>query len=65
MNCVGIDVPKGKSTIAVMRPFGEVLVPPFEVQHTTSELMKLKNLLKDLDGESCVVMEFTQGFMSL
>ena len=24
MNCVGIDVSKGKSTIAVMRPFGEV-----------------------------------------
>lgn len=62
MNCVGIDVSKGKSTIAVMRPFGEVVVPPFEVQHTTSELIKLKNLLKDLDGESRVVMEFTGNY---
>ena len=26
MNCVGIDVSKGKSMIAVMRPFGEVVV---------------------------------------
>lgn len=62
MNCVGIDVSKGKSTVAVMRPFGEVVVPPFDVQHTTSELMKLKNLLKDLDGESRVVMEFTGNY---
>ena len=31
MNCVGIDISKGKSMIAVMRPFGEVVVSPFEV----------------------------------
>ena len=30
MNCVGIDVSKGKSMIAVMRPFGEVVISPFE-----------------------------------
>ena len=41
MNCVGIDVSKGKSMIAVMRPFGEVVVSPFEVLHTDSELSKL------------------------
>lgn len=28
MNCVGIDVSKGKSMIAVMRPFGEVVISP-------------------------------------
>ena len=44
MNCVGIDVSKSKSTIAVMRPFGEVVVSPIEVQHTAGELMKLTNL---------------------
>ena len=38
MNCVGIDISKGKSMIAVMRPFGEVVVSPFEVLHTDSEL---------------------------
>lgn len=62
MNCVGIDASKGKSTIAVMRPFGEVVVPPFEVQHTTSELIKLTNLLEGLDGESRIVMEFTGNY---
>ena len=48
MNCVGIDVSKGKSTIAVMRPFGEVVVSPFEVCHTASELSELARLLKSL-----------------
>ena len=50
MNCVGIDVSKGKSMIAVMRPLGEVVVSPFEVRHTANELSKLAGLLKNLDG---------------
>ena len=57
MNCVGIDVSKGKSMIAVMRPFGEVVVSPFEVRHTASELSELARLLKSLDGETRVVMD--------
>ena len=59
MNCVGIDVSKGKSTIAVMRPFGEVVVSPFEVCHTVNELRELARQLKSLDGETRVVMEST------
>ena len=62
MNCVGIDVSKGKSTIAVMRPFGEVVVSPFEVLHTDSELSKLARLLKSLNGETRVVMESTGNY---
>ena len=31
MNAVGIDVSKGKSMVCVMRPFGEVVLEPFEV----------------------------------
>ena len=62
MNCVGIDVSKGKSTIAVMRPFGEVVVSPFEVCHTVSELSELARLLKSLDGETRVVMESTGNY---
>ena len=48
--------------VAVMRPFGEVVVSPFEVQHTDSELGKLARLLKNLDGETRVVMEFTGNY---
>ena len=62
MNCVGIDVSKGKSMIAVMRPFGEVVVSPFEVCHTVSELSELARLLKSLDGETRVVMEATGNY---
>ena len=46
MNSVGIDISKGRSTIAVMRPFGEVVISPFEVPHTDSELSELARRLK-------------------
>ena len=62
MNSVGIDVSKGKSMVAIMRPFGEVVVSPFEVQHTDSELSELARLLKSLDGETRVVMESTGNY---
>ena len=62
MNSIGIDVSKGKSTIAVMRPFGETVIPPFECTHTESELEKLANLLKSLPGESRVIMEATGNY---
>ena len=62
MNSVGIDVSKGKSMVAVMRPFGEVVVSPFEVQHTYSELGDLINLLRNLDGETRVIMEATGNY---
>ncbi|MBR4158023.1 MAG: IS110 family transposase [Oscillospiraceae bacterium] len=59
MNAVGIDVSKGKSMVAIMRPFGEVVRSPFEVSHTGSELSELAKLLKSLPGETRVVMEYT------
>ena len=62
MNCVGIDVSKGKSMIAVMRPFGEVVLTPFEVQHTAIELSELTKTLKRLVGETRVVMEATGNY---
>lgn len=62
MNSVGIDVSKGKSMIAVMRPFGEVVVSPFEIHHTDSELCELTKLLSGLSGETRVVMESTGNY---
>lgn len=59
MNAVGIDVSKGKSMVAVIRPFGILVAKPFEVSHTAAELGKLANYLKSLDGETKVVMEHT------
>lgn len=59
MNAVEIDVSKGKSTIAVMRPFGEVVASPYDVGHTESELKELTRFLKSLPGETPVLMEYT------
>ena len=61
-NSVGIDISKGRSTVAVMRPFGEVVISPFEVRHTDSELSELARRLKSLDGETRVVMEATGNY---
>ena len=59
MNAAGIDVSKGKSMVAVYRPFNEMVAKPFEVRHTGSELKKLADYLKSLGGETRVVMEHT------
>lgn len=34
MNAAGIDVSSSKSTVAVLRPFGEVVKLPFDVRHS-------------------------------
>ena len=59
MNAVGIDVSKGKSMVAILRPFGEVVAVPYEVSHTDSELDQLAKVIKKLPGETRVVMEAT------
>lgn len=59
MNAVGIDISKGKSMVAVVRPFGELVMKPYEVRHTYSELSELATTLKSLEGETKVVLEHT------
>ncbi len=59
MNAVGIDVSKGKSTVAVIQPFGYVIAEPFDVLHTDTELKELVKYIKSLSGETKVVMEYT------
>lgn len=59
MNAVGIDVSKGKSTVAILRPFGEVVCLPFDVTHDYGSLERLADQIICLDGESRVLMEAT------
>ena len=54
MNAVGIDVSKGTSTVAIIRPFGEIVRKPFDVVHSPKELTELANLILSLEGESRV-----------
>lgn len=59
MNAVGIDVSSRKSTVAVLRPLGEVVCLPFDVTHDIAGLASLAEKLKAIDGETRVVMEHT------
>lgn len=59
MNAVGIDVSKGKSMIAILRPYGEIVSSPFEIKHTSNEISSLVEKIKSVEGESRIVMEHT------
>jgi len=59
MNAVGIDISKGKSMVAIMRPNGEVIKKPFEVPHNVGALETFGYSLKALEGETRVIMEYT------
>ena len=59
MISVGIDISKGKSTVCILKPYGEIVCSPFEVQHIDSELNSLNDILAKLDGEIRIVMEAT------
>lgn len=59
MNAVGIDVSKGKSTVAIMRPYGEIVASPFEINHTEDDFKKLVSQIQKLHGESRIIMEYT------
>ena len=59
MISVGIDVSKEKSTICILKPYGEIVMKPRAVQHTETELAKLTCELQMLQDEVRVVMEAT------
>lgn len=62
MISVGIDVSKGKSTICILKPYGEIVRSPFDVQHTNSELESLVQILEGLDEEFRIAMEATGAY---
>ena len=59
MISVGIDVSKGKSTVCVLKPGGEVLETPFEMLHTMEGILSLVNLIRSYPEEVRVVLEDT------
>ena len=59
ITAVGIDVSKGKSTVAVRRPGGEVVRMPFQVKHNAAELSNLVKTLQGIGGDVRIVMEHT------
>lgn len=62
MISVGIDVSKEKSMVCMLRPYGEVIVSPYEIQHTHSDLDGLCKRILSFDNEVRVVMEATGAY---
>lgn len=57
---VGIDVSKGKSTIAIMSAEGEIIEEPFEISHDIEGFELLENILKKLPKQDLkIVLEQT------
>ncbi len=59
MNAVGIDVSKGRSTVAILRPMGEVAQIPVDVNHDMVSLERLAYQILALGEETKVLMEAT------
>ena len=62
MLSIGIDVSKGKSTVCGMKPGGEIVYAPFEVQHTREGMSELVSLLHNSGEEVRVVLESTGSY---
>lgn len=59
MISIGIDASKGKSTICIIKPYGEIVKKPFIVEHTKESLNKLILDIQNLDGEKRFFIEAT------
>ena len=59
-NCLAIDVAKGKSMITLISSCGEVLIDPYEVNHSINDFSNLLNRIKKLKLDNIsVIMEST------
>lgn len=59
MNAVGIDISKGKSMMAALRPMGEVALLPREYAHTEVGLEQMAYAIIALGEDTRVIMEAT------
>ena len=59
MISVGIDVAKGKSTVCILKPYGEIVSRPFDISHTEKDLHALATMILRFDDSVKVVLEST------
>lgn len=62
MISVGIDISKEKSTVCILKPYGEIVCSPYELTHTEKDLSGLADMLLRLDEETRVLMEATGAY---
>ena len=59
-NCLAIDVDKGKSMVSLISSCGEVLIDPYEINHSINDFTNLLNRIKKLKLDSVsIIMEST------
>ena len=59
MLAVGIDVSKSKSTVTILNTDGSVLVKPYTMEHTQSDMCALADYLRTFDEPLTILMEYT------
>ena len=59
MISVGIDVSKGRSTVCILKPGGELIEPPFEMLHNYESINALIAMINSYNEETRVVLEDT------
>ena len=59
-NCLAIDIAKGKSMVTLVSSSGQVLIEPYEINHSINSFTNLLNRINNfkLDNIS-VIMEST------
>ena len=62
MISIGIDISKEKSTVCMLRPYGEVVEAPYEVEHTEHDLNTLIERIKSFHEDVKVVLEATGSY---
>ena len=62
MISVGIDISKDKSTVCMLRPYGEVVEAPYSIDHTEQALNALIEHITSFDEDVRVVLEATGGY---
>ena len=59
-NCLAIDVAKGKSMVSLISSCGEVLIDPYEINHSINDFTNLLNRINKFKLENIsVIMEST------
>jgi len=59
-NCLAIDVAKGKSMVTLVSSCGEVLIEPYEINHSINDFSSLLNRIRKLKLDDIpVIMEST------
>ena len=62
MISVGIDISKDKSTVCMLRPYGEVVEAPYSIDHTEQALNALIERIQSFNEDVKVVLEATGGY---